>query len=195
MNDDRTFISTYCPFKFCNSYIHKKKSGKISQMDVNERCTSALFFDSVSFNPCIAFTFRVKSNAPVPHLKMSEMKRKMTTKAVSWLRQGAKRISPARQLSIHGSPTSALWEGNSPVFRRDNKTEWWEDSEKTGLFQNTEISAGYEYGLGVCVSPTELSHDYIHHYYKSKHITENMLIERECNQHRWIRLVLRRQTT
>lgn len=92
-------------------------------MDVNEWCTSALFFDSVSFNPCIAFTLRVKSSAPIPHLKMNETRRKMTTIAESWLRQSAKRISTACQLSIHGSLTSALWEGNSTVFRWDNKTE------------------------------------------------------------------------
>jgi len=48
---------------------------------------------------------------------MNEIERKMTTKAASWLRQSAKRISIACQLSIHGSPTSALWEGNSPVFK------------------------------------------------------------------------------
>jgi len=107
-------------------------------MDVNEWCTSALFFDSVSFNPCIAFTLHVKSNAPIPHLKMNETKRKMTTIAESWLRQSAKRISTACQLSIHGSPTSALWEGNSTVFRWDNKTELSDGKifEKTGLFKN-----------------------------------------------------------
>lgn len=152
MNDDRTFISVNCPFKFCNSYIHKKTKGcKTSQMDVNEWCTSALFFDSVSFNPCIAFTLRVKSNAPIPHLKMNETKRKMTTIAESWLRQGAKRISTACQLSIHGSLTSALWEAILQFLDETIRQNWvmgrfWEN----WLISKCKIPAGYEYGLGGC---------------------------------------------